>query len=338
MSAARSLRPILLAAGLFLVCAVVPAAGQQATVSTPMHTASDSFFESTNLHWGLNGNGWFFRFGGQAVPPYGGYDPAAGASFGWGFGNRHFNGYFYGNLSQGHRSSLVSQAPSVTLSNGVPGYVSDTSQSPFVIGMIPVVGGFPTVGVVSPAMPPAALAPSPLANPAVADALRRAQAKHDAAHGRIDARLGPKLDAVEQRIDGQVGPKLSGAQERLANKPNVKAAVNDDLVLIGPGAGEEAGAPANGDPAGKLASAGASSASRPAPSVEEARRLHQKEQSETNQEVALYLERARHAEATGKSNVARQYYQMAYRRASGVQKDEIRAKLLALPAPAQKGN
>ena len=41
--------------------------------------------------------------------------------------------------SQGSRTSLVSQAPSITLANGLPGGIFDTSQTPFVAGVIPVV-------------------------------------------------------------------------------------------------------------------------------------------------------------------------------------------------------
>ena len=46
------------------------------------------------------------------------------------------------NAAQGDTRSNVLQAPKVTLFNGQQAYVSDTSQSPFVISVIPVVGDF----------------------------------------------------------------------------------------------------------------------------------------------------------------------------------------------------
>ena len=51
---------------------------------------------------------------------------------------------FYTNFSQGYKQALTTQTPSVTMMNGQTGYVSDTSQTPFVISVIPVVGAFPT--------------------------------------------------------------------------------------------------------------------------------------------------------------------------------------------------
>ncbi len=50
--------------------------------------------------------------------------------------------YFLVNASQGDRRSNVLQAPKVTLFNGQQAFVSDTSQTPFVISVIPVVGDF----------------------------------------------------------------------------------------------------------------------------------------------------------------------------------------------------
>ena len=50
--------------------------------------------------------------------------------------------YFFINAAQGDRRSNVLQAPKVTLFNGQQAFVSDTSQRPFVISVIPVVGDF----------------------------------------------------------------------------------------------------------------------------------------------------------------------------------------------------
>ena len=218
---------------------------QQVTVSTPYHSVGESFFEHMGTTWGLRGKNWFFSFGAPyfAAPPFGGFDPSAGANFGFGFQRGGVSGLWSGNFSQGLRRSFISQTPSVTLQNGLPGYVFDTSQSPFVISYVPVVGN-----------------------------------------------------------------------------NNGPAAVGDRPA----------------DPsARKVAAARSSSAGRPAVSVDEARRLYAQEQLEQKREVLAYLERARGAEETGKANVARIYYQMAYRRASGELRDQIQTRLKALETGSQ---
>jgi len=328
MPAARFLVAVLLA-----LLLAVPVVAQQATVGSPMNVVGDSFYENMNLNWGLNGPGWFFRFGGGgATPPFGGYDPNAGATFGWGFRHNNINGHFMGSMGQGYRQSLVSQAPSMTLSNGVPGYFGDSSISPFVVGFVPVVGAYPMTGGFAPvstwgpAVPPAAYS-GQAANPAVAEALERVRAKQ-AALEQPEGAIGPKVEAAQQRLADRLGAKVNAAADRVAQ-------AQDDLNLVAPAPRAEA--PGNlRDASPGPALGDESSATRPAPSVAEARRLRDKEKVEADQQVAEYLERGRHAEATGKPAVARQYYQMAYRRASDAQKVEIRERILALPPPTSK--
>ncbi len=50
--------------------------------------------------------------------------------------------FFFINAAQGDKRTNVLQAPKVTLFNGQQAFVSDTSQTPFVISVIPVVGDF----------------------------------------------------------------------------------------------------------------------------------------------------------------------------------------------------
>lgn len=76
-----------------------------------------------------------------AVPQFGGFDATAGASLGFAILS-DIEAYFFINAAQGDKRSNVLQAPKVTLFNGQQAYVSDTSQSPFVISVIPVVGDF----------------------------------------------------------------------------------------------------------------------------------------------------------------------------------------------------
>ena len=76
-----------------------------------------------------------------AVPQFGGFDATAGAQLGFAILS-DVEAYFFISAAQGDKRSNVLQAPKVTLFNGQQAYVSDTTESPFVISVIPVVGDF----------------------------------------------------------------------------------------------------------------------------------------------------------------------------------------------------
>ena len=76
-----------------------------------------------------------------AVPQFGGFDATAGASLGFAILS-DVEAFFFINAAAGDNRSNVLQAPKVTLFNGQQAFVSDTSQTPFVISVIPVVGDF----------------------------------------------------------------------------------------------------------------------------------------------------------------------------------------------------
>jgi general secretion pathway protein D len=78
---------------------------------------------------------------GLTIPQFGGFDPSAGATLGFAILS-DVEAYFFIQAAQGDTRSNVLQAPKVTLFNGQQAYVSDTSQSPFVISVVPVVGDF----------------------------------------------------------------------------------------------------------------------------------------------------------------------------------------------------
>lgn len=75
------------------------------------------------------------------TPTFGRYDATAGATMGFAILS-DIEAYFFMQAAQGDRRTNVLQAPKVTLFNGQQAFVSDTSQSPFVISVIPVVGDF----------------------------------------------------------------------------------------------------------------------------------------------------------------------------------------------------
>jgi len=191
------------------------AAGQQATVATPYHAVGDSFFENSGTSWGINAPGFTFRFGGPnvAAPPFGRFSPNAGANLGFGFNRRGTSGYFNANFSQGSRESLVSQVPMVTLSNGVPGYVADYVVRPFVIGYVPVVGGYPTIPAVMPLPTGATVLPAPTSSGVGADAVRDALQQHRARSvgGATQPAAAPAAGA-DPRPAQQAAPPLAGDQ------------------------------------------------------------------------------------------------------------------------------
>jgi general secretion pathway protein D len=88
-----------------------------------------------------------------AVPQFGNFAPGAGAQVGFAILS-DLEAFFFIEASQGDRRSNVLQAPKVTLFNGQEAVVSDVTQSPFVISVVPVVGDFaaaqqPVIAVLS---------------------------------------------------------------------------------------------------------------------------------------------------------------------------------------------
>ena len=71
------------------------------------------------------------------VENFGGFDPGSAANFGFAILS-DIEAYFVVQASQGDSRTNIMQAPKVTLFNGQEAYVSDQSQSPFVISVIPV--------------------------------------------------------------------------------------------------------------------------------------------------------------------------------------------------------
>ncbi len=149
-----------LAAGVLvtLVAVAVPSQGQQVTIGTPYHNLQDSFFENSNISWSGHLNfqdnspnhmypnqGIAFSYGGGALalPQFGSPNLQAGLSANFAFVNKNGQINFATNFGQGSNRSSVTQTPSVTIMNGETGYTSNTAQTPFVMGAVPVVGGFP---------------------------------------------------------------------------------------------------------------------------------------------------------------------------------------------------
>ena len=316
----RSVR-LLTAVATICVFAVARSPAQQVTVATPYHALSDSFFENMGTSWGGNFENGFFRVGASpnsAAPQFGGFDPSAGFSTGVGFGGGGFGGSFNMAAAQGSRRTFTSQTPSVTLTDGYPGFISDTSQSPFVMGYIPVVGGFPTLP------PPYAVRAYPDVYPPYA----MAPAVQPIVPGN------PLITAYRQQTAAGNQGSVGNPAPRPAPARPPRPPAGGGLNLVGSAASDTVAA---SDPAArKLAAARSSSAGRAAPSVAEARRLRQLEQETEQNEALALFEKGQTAEEGGKANVAKIFYGMALPRAQGQLRDRIQARLDAVSRPAGK--
>lgn len=148
---------------------------QQVRTEVRFNTVNDSFFERIGVGFGfdirganpnnlpgddgggsavvgltptgqLTGDGDIsFSQGGvnAATPPFGGFDPDSQGTVGFANVGGDVEGFFNFFGGQGSNRSLVTQAPSVVNHNGAQGSFSDTSQTPFVTSIIPVVGYMP---------------------------------------------------------------------------------------------------------------------------------------------------------------------------------------------------
>jgi hypothetical protein len=318
------------------------ALAQQTTIRSPSHTVTNGFFENMGTSWGFRAPNVTFSFGGsptRAAPQFGGFDAGAGGNVGVAGATRGGNWFFNGNFSQGSRTSNVSQTPMVTVMNGQSGFMSDTSQSPFVVGVIPVVGGFPFGGF----FPGASTVQLPTFSMFGVNTSVLVPDNGGALLG------GVNRSATGANQFGAPGLRQNrgiGMQNGAANM-QVKAQVHDlnamdELILNGAGAQTPPPRPDAGAQA--LAASQKSTAGRGAVSVAEAQRQRDAEGTAKNDEAVQYFERGQAAEQQGKIGAAKVYYQMAARRATGEFRQSVLAKLEAMRnagnvgAVAQGGN
>jgi hypothetical protein len=309
----RIVPAVVLAGLLVAIFLSPPGLAQQVTVASPYRNMSDRFFEQNGISWGGNWRGMNFSFGDAtlAKPAFGGFNASAGLSTNYAITGKNFQANFALNFTQGYQQTFSTQTPSVTLMNGQTGFFSDTSQTPFVISEVPVVGAFPIVPNFSPI--PASF--FSLADPAIQR------------NSRVREMLRARINQEAQDRQAEGDAVIQGPQPR-PTAPPVNARAGARMHAPDPVA-----EPAPG-PGTRLAAAQASSAGRAAPSVEEAQRLHEQEQAAANGDVRALIERARALEEDGKPNVARIYYQMVVKRADGELKQHALHRLDALNGTA----
>ena len=320
-----------LAAGIFvpLLAFAASSQAQQVTIGNRFHTAGDSFFENSTVSWSGHynfsdnspnhsypGQGITFSFGTPALskPQFGSPDPSAGLSTNFAVVGNKGQINFATNFSQGYKQALTTQAPSVTLMNGQTGYISDTSVTPFVVSVIPVVGAFPAS--------PQQLQQISGVEPDAVDP--RIQAVMQA-HANTKAQA-----AIQAAAQGQAGGPIPPLPPQLAPNnmaPRQKPVNAPDPLSAPPDPGEAADQ--------RFDAAQESTAGRPALSVAEAKRLHQQEQAAATGEMAALMERARALEEDGQPNVAKIYYQRIAKHASGELQQQARSRLYELQGSAK---
>lgn len=306
----------LLAVGFLSIRSTGPEAfAQMITTSTPFNSVSSGYHETMGTSWSLGGKNWSVGFnqgGNLGQSQFGG--SGGGMSTGIGFGNKNFSGQFNGSWTQGSNRSLVSQTPSVTTMNGVPGVISDTQLSPFVISNYPVVGSWantPGTNFVDPTG--GSLTGNwgrTVQNPVIVGALNRVRAAQENpalandSDRMLQAALGPQaansIHAPKFRSDETDSEGESSAGERRDRELRNST---------GSGIASDAGS--------------GSSAEVAVGSLAEMRKLHQQETAVTQEKSQRYLEKARAATAEGRAKAAKSYYKSAYKFADDATKPEI---------------
>ncbi len=315
-----------------------PAQAQQqmVTQSTPFNSVNNSFFERIGTSWsishpgGRNTGPFFLNFGGfpNATPAFGNFAPGAGVSGGvaGGAGNG-WNYNIFGEASQGARSSIVSQTPSVTTMNGQLGFIADQAQSPFVISVVPVVGAgqgpFGDFG----------------ASNTVRGRLMRGEAMlrqpENGTQGTIDFGAPPSIRPVGENAIPQLGGAEAPIPLRREHEAGPPVKMNRDPLVL-KAEPSTASAPSG---AGGGRAVGPSSAEQGVASIEEIRR-RQAAERETEavtqrSEAETSFVRGQAAEGEGRLGAAKIHYQMALRRAAALKdgtalQSQIQARLDAI--------
>ena len=118
-------------------------------------------------------------------------------------------------FEQGSMRSLTTTSASVTTMNGAPGFISATTQRPFVLGLVPVVGDFG--GAAAPIYGPAPLLPQYSPGPSVVRQ-RIAQMRQEGISftpSPPSARRSPKPLEADRKQDG-FQDRLAAARESSA--------------------------------------------------------------------------------------------------------------------------
>ena len=129
-------------------------------------------------------------------------------------------------FDQGSMRSLTSTSASVTTMNGAPGFISATTQRPFVLGLIPVVGDYG--GAAAPIYGPAPLLPQYNSGPSVVQeriARMRQEGISFTPSRSADRRQSPKPLEADQKQDNYQGRLASARQSSAGHAAQSIAAI-----------------------------------------------------------------------------------------------------------------
>jgi hypothetical protein len=286
---------------------------QQVQLTNPFHSLNDSFYENFGIGLSPMGRsgprgGWYF--GGtnaNSTPPqFGGYDPAADATFGFRIGQFGLNGV----AGQGSNRSHVMEAPTIVIPNGGTGSIFSGSIRPFVTGVIPIVGNAP--------MGPMVPMPTPVMTSPLAERMQRMRWSEE----QLAAQAAELAAVNEAERVAAAGAALDDAKE------------DDGPLVMRSGRLVDSEA---SRPAGSRSSAG-STANHGDLSLRELRQQQAQREAAREYEALVLIEQGRGKEAEGKTGVAKIYYQQALSKADGPLKQQIEAKIRSMndEATAQK--
>jgi hypothetical protein len=275
--------------------------GPQTTMTVPSHNISDSFYERNGIDFDFDIGNFKFRQGSfdAAIPTVGGYTgDRAGATGGFAFGKGKNRGRMRFAFGQGSNRTHSMQAPVLTVSNGRQGFVTNSTQIPFVTNVVPVVNNW--------------------------------QGPINAVPVNFGALPGYGQQPVTS-VTPYYGNVTSGLESRM-RAAALAASREDDYDQLRHPRSEpvEIHKPQPDKHQQRLYEARGSSAGQPAPSVAAIREAQAEADAAEQSEALSFYRRGQEAEERGKLGVAKIYYRNALQTARGELRNKIEARARAI--------
>jgi len=128
----------------FIGCTGLKASAQLINSTVTSSSIGSSYSENHSINWSLGGPNWFAGVNNQVASPFGPSTANGGLSGGFGFGGNRASGGLGFNFAQGSNRTMSGTSQSLTTMDGQSGSFFSGTVRPFVIGLTPVVGGYPT--------------------------------------------------------------------------------------------------------------------------------------------------------------------------------------------------
>lgn len=120
------------------------AAAQSIVTQVPSQVLGSGFSENLSINGSFAGPNGFANINNQVTPAFGPNLTGSGLSGGYGFAGGGVSGNVRFNFAQGSSRSISGTSQSMTTSNGYPGSFFSGQVRPFVTGITPIVGSYPT--------------------------------------------------------------------------------------------------------------------------------------------------------------------------------------------------